>query len=109
MPKISRRDLLRGAAAAISAGALDIVASPLGMPIGCQTYPVRKMIGEDFVGTIKDLASAGFQSIELCSPVGYADSGFGVLGKYKGTELRKIFKDVGVQCESSHLNIKDLR
>jgi hypothetical protein len=54
------------------------------MPIGCQTYPVRKMIAKDFPGTIKQLAEAGFQTIELCSPVGYADSGFAGLAKYKG-------------------------
>ena len=59
-------------------------ANPLGMPIGCQTWPVRDMIAKDFPGTLKQLAAAGFQSIELCSPVGYADEGFGGLAKYKG-------------------------
>ena len=84
-------------------------ANPLGMPIGCQTWPVRTMIAKDFPGTIKTLADAGFQRIELCSPVGYADSGFGGLAKYKGAELRKILGDAGVSCESSHFGIKELR
>ena len=115
MPAISRRELLRRAAkdAAVagflSAGALKLHANPLGMPIGCQTYPVRALIGQDFVGTIKQLADAGFQAIELCSPVGYADSGFGAIAKYKGAELRKIFGDLGVKCESSHFDMKELR
>ena len=115
MPAISRREFVKNAArdAAVagflSASALELRANPLGLPIGCQTYPVRKMIGEDFPGTVKQLKNAGFQTIELCSPVGYADSGFGVLAKYKGAELRKILGDLGVKCVSSHFDIKELR
>jgi len=111
MSKISRREFARYAAAAglLSADARGLRANPLGLPIGCQTYPVRKMIAQDFPGTIKQLADAGFQRIELCSPVGYADSGFGVLAKYKGSELQKIFADLGVKCESSHFSIQELR
>ena len=50
-----------------------------------------------------------FRPIELCSPVGYADSGFAGLAKYKGTELRKILGDAGVTCVSSHFGIEELR
>src|SRR5438105_7488701 len=108
MPELSRREFLKNAATSaaaagfLSAGALDLRANPLGLPIGCQTWPVRDMIAKDFPGTIKQLADAGFQTIELCSPVGYADSGFAGLAKYTGTELRKILSDAGVTCESSH-------
>src|SRR5436309_1253558 len=115
MPRISRRGLLKDTAkgatlaALFPTAALNLRANPLGLPIGCQTYPVRKMIARDFPGTIKQLAAAGFQSIELCSPVGYADSGFAGLAKYKGAELRKMFSDLGVHCESSHFGIKELR
>jgi len=115
MSGISRREFLKNAATStaaaklLSAGALKLLANPLGLPIGCQTYPVRNMIARDFPGTIKQLAEAGFQTIELCSPVGYADSGFAGLAKYTGAELRKIFGDLGVKCESSHFDIKELR
>ena len=115
MPAISRRDFFKNAAgdaalaAFLSAGARELHANPLGLPIGCQTYPVRKMIAQDFPGTIKLLAAAGFQAIELCSPVGYADGGFGGLAKYKGGELRTMLGDLGVRCESSHFDIKELR
>ena len=107
----SRRDFLTNAAIAgvLCAGARRLPANPLGLPIGCQTYPVRKMIAKDFPGTIKVLADTGFQRIELCSPVGYADSGFAVIAKYKGAELRKMFGDLGVKCESSHFDINELR
>jgi sugar phosphate isomerase/epimerase len=88
---------------------LSLRANPLGMPIGCQTWPVRQMIAKDFPGTIKQLSAAGFQTIELCSPVGYADSGFAGLAKYSGAELRKILGDAGVSCVSSHFGIEELR
>jgi sugar phosphate isomerase/epimerase len=115
MSGISRREFCKnaakGAAAAglLSVGAVELRASPLGLPIGCQTWPVRKMIAQDFPGTVKQLADAGFQSVELCSPVGYADSGFAGLAKYSGAELRTILGDAGVTCVSSHFNVGELR
>jgi sugar phosphate isomerase/epimerase len=110
MPVSSRRELLENAAfGVLSAGALKLNGDPLGLPIGCQTYPVRAMIGHDFAGTIKQLTDAGFQAIELCSPLGYADSGFTSLAKYKGSELRKMLSDLGVTCESCHFSMTELR
>jgi sugar phosphate isomerase/epimerase len=115
MSAISRRDFLKNAATnaaaagLLGAGALELRANPLGLPIGCQTWPVRDMIAKDFPGTIKQLADAGFQAIELCSPVGYADNGFGGLAKYSGAELRKILADAGVTCVSSHFGMEELR
>lgn len=93
----------------VSAGVLKLHANPLGLPIGCQTWPVREMIAKDFPGTIKILADAGFQAIELCSPAGYAEYGFGGLAQYKGAELKKILGDAGVTCVSSHFGIEELR
>src|ERR1700675_4208666 len=115
MPAISRREFLKNsattaaAAGFLSAWALELRANPLGVPIGCQTWPVREMIAKDFPGTIQQLAAAGFQSVEMCSPVGYADSGFAELSKYSGTEIRKILNDAGVSCISSHFGIEELR
>src|SRR6202522_1113886 len=115
MSPISRREFLKSAATytaaagVLSASGLELRANPLGMPIGCQTWPVREMIAKDFPGTIKVLADSGFQTIELCSPVGYADSGFAGLGKFKGSELRAIVQDAGLTCISSHFSIEELR
>src|ERR1700728_1887569 len=115
MSPISRREFLKSAAAytaaagVLSASGLELRANPLGMPIGCQTWPVREMIAKDFPGTIKVLADSGFQTIELCSPVGYADSGFAGLSKYGGTELRSILQDAGLKCISSHFSMNELR
>jgi len=115
MSTISRREFIMKASAGtaavglLSRNPLVLRANPLGMPIGCQTWPVREMIAKDFPGTIKQLAAAGFQSIELCSPVGYSDSGFAGLAKYSGAELRKILGDAGVTCVSSHFGMDELR
>ncbi len=115
MSAISRREFVKNAttyaaaASFLSAGALELRANPLGLPIGCQTWPVREMIAKDFPGTIKQLSAAGFQMVELCSPVGYADSGFAGLAKYTGPELRRILSDAGVGCISSHFGIEELR
>src|SRR5271168_648627 len=115
MAAIARREFLTNivasaaAAGLFSAGALEMDANPLGLPIGCQTWPVREGIAKDFPGTIKQLAAAGFQNIELCSPVGYNDSGFGGLAKYKGSELRTMLNDWGVSCISSHFGMDELR
>ncbi len=111
MSNKSRRTFLKSTAAASILASLPLRAhaNPLGLPIGCQTWPVRESIAKDFPGTIKTLAAAGFQSIELCSPIGYADSGFAGLAKYSAAELKKILADNGVTCVSSHFGIDELR
>ena len=115
MAGISRREFCKTAAGVAAAAGLfsaattELRANPLGLPVGCQTWPVREMIARDFPGTIQTLAKAGFQSIELCSPVGYADSGFAGLAKYKPAELRRILADAGVTCVSSHFTMDELR
>ncbi len=111
MSNKSRRTFLKSTAAASILASLPLAAraNPLGLPIGCQTWPVRQSIAKDFPGTIKTLAAAGFQSIELCSPIGYADSGFAGLAKYSAAELKTILADNGVTCVSSHFGIDELR
>ena len=81
-------------------------ADPLGLPIGCQTYPVRKSIGSDFAGTMKGLRAAGFTQIELCSPYGYEE--FSSLQKYKPQELRRMLSDWGLGCISAHWSADEL-
>ncbi len=118
MPFMTRREFLKttgkqaalaGLLSAGAAGALELRANPLGLPLGCQTWPVREMIAKDFPGTLKQLTAAGFQNIELCSPAGYAEYGFGGLAKYTPAELKKILSDAGVTCISSHFGIDELR
>jgi sugar phosphate isomerase/epimerase len=111
MSTISRRHFLQTASIAAAACTLPRLAQadPLGLPIGCQTWPVRQSIAKDFPGTLKQLSDAGFKSIELCSPAGYATMGFGGLQKYSGAELRKVINDAGLTCVSSHFSMNELR
>lgn len=115
MSASSRREFCKSAAtqAAVAGlmcgGVMELHANPLGLPIGCQTWPVRDMISRDFPDTLKTLAAAGFQAIEMCSPAGYSDSGFGGLTKYKGSELKRIINDAGLTCISSHFGLDELR
>jgi sugar phosphate isomerase/epimerase len=112
---MSRREFFRkgttdaAVLAFLAACGREVRAKPLGMPIGCQTWPVRASIAKDFPGTMQQLSAAGFERIELCSPVGYAGSGFGSIAKYKGPELRRILGDLGLSCESAHFGIRELR
>jgi sugar phosphate isomerase/epimerase len=96
------------AAAAGAAGVSRLAADPLGLPIGCQTYPVRQMIEKDFEGTLRQLAEIGYKSIEMCSPAGYKE-GFGVLANLKGSEIRGKIQAAGLTCESSHFNPREFR
>ena len=60
MPITRRHFLQQGAAAAVAlATTPSLLADPLGLPIGCQTYPVRASINPDFAGTMKGLSAAG--------------------------------------------------
>jgi sugar phosphate isomerase/epimerase len=107
---ISRRSLLAtGAAAAAHAVLPSAFADPLGLPIGCQTYPVREALGKDFDGTLKQLAAIGFRRIEMCSPPGYERSGYGPLVGMKASEMRKRIQDAGMGCESCHYQFRELK
>lgn len=96
-------------AAGLAFEALRLHADPLGLPIGCQVYPVREALGKDFVGTLHELASIGYRNIEMCSPPGYARSGFGSLVDLKAADLRARIHAAGLGCESCHYQFKELK
>jgi hypothetical protein len=51
--------LMAGAAASTLLSSTQyLFAEPLSLPIGCQTYPVRKSIRTDFAGTITGYCAA---------------------------------------------------
>jgi sugar phosphate isomerase/epimerase len=107
MTKLSRRQFLSGAAAALTGSQLH--ADPLGIPIGFQSYPIRDMIGKDFLGALKELAAAGYKSVEMCSPAGYEKSGFGSLVKMKPAEIRDVIETAGLRCESCHFQFREMK
>ena len=107
---ITRRELVRRAAAAIPAvgllaGIQALDGDPLGLPIGVQSYPFRARIKSgDLAGLCKDLAAVGVRSIELCSP-GYGE----FAGLANAKETRKIIEDNGLKCPSAHFVMSEFR
>jgi sugar phosphate isomerase/epimerase len=88
------------------AGGAMLGASPLGLPIGSQTYPHRQMIKDgNFAGLLETLKSIGVGAIELCSPFGYGE--FASLSD--GKQVKAIIADHGLVCESSHFSLRELR
>ncbi|MBI3211030.1 MAG: sugar phosphate isomerase/epimerase [Candidatus Solibacter usitatus] len=104
---MNRREFAGACAGVVSAAALQ--AAPLGLPIGCQTYPVREALGKDFEGTLRQLAAIGYKTIEMCSPPGYARSGYGALVGMKAAEMRKIVEGAGLACTSCHYQFRELK
>src|SRR4030095_1714101 len=78
-------------------------ASPLGMPIGSQTYPHRAMIAEGkFVDLLKQLKSIGVDQIELCGFLGgtFYPEFKSLMDDAKAT--RKTIEDNGLKAISCH-------
>jgi sugar phosphate isomerase/epimerase len=111
MAAISRRDFMKsamacsGAAGFLVANAAELRANPLGLPIGCQVYPLRSML-KDFPAFAKTMADIGVTTLELCSPIGY---GGDFMALANGKEVRKILADHGMKSESSHFSMPELR
>jgi len=106
MHTLSRRHFL--GVLGCAAPALRLAADPLGMAIGCQLYPVRDALGQDFEGTLGQLAGIGYRAVEMCSPAGYA-RGFGPLASRKPSEVRQKIQAAGLRCESCHFNFRELK
>jgi sugar phosphate isomerase/epimerase len=105
MSATSRREFLQRSAAVAFLSTANLHSSPLGLPIGSQTYPHRQRIkAGDFAGLCKDLAALGVGSLELCS-TGYAE--FASLAD--GKQTRKIIEDHGLKCSSAHFSMNELR
>lgn len=108
---MTRRDFVRGSAAGVAAACLplELGADPLKMPVGFQVYPVRDLIAKDFAGTLRKIAALGYRTVEMCSPSGYAKSGFASLAEMKTSEIRRVIQKAGLRCESSHFQFREMK
>jgi len=119
MKKLSRRDFLGrsalGLGSALLASQIPVnmqaapSSAPIRMPIGFQVWTIKDSLIKDFPGTLKKMASLGYQSMEMCSPPGYESSGFGPLMKMTAKEMKKIVSDAGLICPSSHYGMDEFR
>jgi len=112
MSAISRRGFLEktavssAASAFLSASSNQLAASPLGLPIWSQIYPLRSQL-KDFPAFVKMMAGIGVTRLELCSPDRLDTGEFRVLAN--GKEVKKILADHGLKTESCHFSLGELR
>ena len=83
----------------------DSAGETSNLPIGCQVWPLRSML-TDFPSFARMVAEIGVTRLELCSPIGFGHE-FASLAD--GKEVRKILADHGMQAESSHFSMGELR
>jgi sugar phosphate isomerase/epimerase len=78
------------------------------IPLGFQSWPIKDMLGKDFPGTLKTMSGMGYKLIELCSPTGYKDIGFGFLSGMPTAGIKKTIEDAGLHCPSCHFGFAEL-
>jgi len=118
MKKINRRTFIGrtafgfGSAFALSQIPQQLFANGIfeltDIPLGFQTFTIRSMLAKDFAGTLKTMAGMGYKLVEMCSPQGYAQIGFGFLANTKPTDIRKTINDAGLTCPSCHFGFNEL-
>lgn len=110
MKQINRRSFLTqttkaaGAAIVLSQLPKQLFAGAAAndMAIGFQSWTVKDKLSADFPGTLKTMADMGYKMIEMCSPKGYAQIGFGAFTKMKTSDIKKTIEDAGLTCPSCH-------
>ena len=111
MSAMTERDFLAkaaigcGMAGALGGSLTNLLANPLGLPIGCQVWPLRSTL-KDFPAFAQRIAGIGVTRLELCSPIGYGAQ-FSSLADAK--EVKKVLDDHGLKSESSHFTMGELR
>ena len=55
------------------------------------------------------MAGLGYNSIEMCSPPGYASLGFAPLQNLKAAEMKRIINDAGFTCISCHYGFEEFK
>jgi sugar phosphate isomerase/epimerase len=107
MNTASRRQFLGGTI--MGAAAAYLGADPLGQPIGCQIFPVRKQLVKDFDGTLRELYTAGYRVIEFCSPPGFVTMDMAPLVSMRASEIRQRVEAAGLRVVSCHYQFRELK
>lgn len=102
MCAIDRREFLRAGFAASASmlavgGGLNLFANPYGLPVGLQLYTVRQDLKLDFPGTLRKVASIGYQEVEL--------SGF---GSETPSQLKRLLEADGLTAPSGHFGYEQI-
>lgn len=90
-------DILRVSATTVlgpTAGAF--VARPR-LPLGLQLFSVREMLGKDFEGTLKQVASLGYREVEAAGFYGHSPA-----------QVKAAMQAAGLSCVSAHYSFDEL-
>jgi sugar phosphate isomerase/epimerase len=96
--KASRRDFLIGSGGALAATAFvlgdsaELLANPLGKPIGLELYTVGAELDKDYDGTLQKIAAIGYKEVET-----------GVSPKRKAADVKKSLEAAGLSCRALHM------
>jgi sugar phosphate isomerase/epimerase len=72
-------------------------ADPLGLPIGLQLYSVRKLLPNDYTGTLKQLGAIGYREVEAAGFFGHS-----------APEVKADMTNAGLRCVSAHYPMSEL-
>lgn len=100
MKQVTRRTFLKAGAAVAAAWGLNhrnLMADPLGLPVGLQLYSVRKLLPNDYEGTLKKLAAIGYREVEAA----------GFFGHSAG-DVKAAMANAGLRCVSAHYPMPEL-
>lgn len=100
MSRVTRRTFLKTgavAAAALGLSPRKIFADPLGLPVGLQLYSVRKLLPNDYAGTLKQVGAIGYREVEAAGFFGHSPD-----------EVKTAMSSAGLHCVSAHYSLADL-
>jgi len=99
MQMISRRQFVTGGAmtAAALMGSKRLFAAAGEPAIGLQLYSVRKMLAQDYAGTLRQVAEVGFRNVEAAGFYGHS-----------AADVKQIMAGAGLNCFSAHYSLADL-
>lgn len=75
----------------------QLMANPLGLPLGLQLYSVRDLLPKNYEGTLRELNQIGYQEVEAA----------GYFGR-SAREVRGAMEQANLNCVSAHYSMKDL-
>lgn len=75
----------------------ELMAYPLGLPLGVQLYSVRDFLPKDYDGTLGKLSAIGYREVEAA----------GFFGR-SASEVKASMDHAGLRCVSAHYSLKDL-
>lgn len=100
LDRITRRTFLKTSAATAAAWSLsqrDVFADPLGLPVGLQLYSVRKLLPNDYTGTLKQLSAIGYREVEAAGFFGHS-----------AEDVKAAMANAGLHCVSAHHPMSEL-